>query len=139
MSTSTANGSGTPEDPWTLSTPPGSSQFEAYLDPAAEPPALVVQVGTTQLRYQLRCIDDLAAMLAEAGDWVPLGSADEQKVAKPGTVEAWGRSADNPVGGWYGLKKGLRGRFGNYVPPVLEVLGLAELEHNARNNRMRAT
>ncbi len=133
-----ATGSGTAEDPWILTTPPGSSEFEAYRDPEADPPALVVQVGKTQVRYQLRCIEDLHAWLTEQGDWVALGNADEQKPAKDGTVEAWGRSDSNPVGGWYGLKKGLRGRFGNYVPPVLEVLGLAEVEHNARNNRMRA-
>lgn len=131
-------GNGTPDDPWILLTPPGKSEFEAYRNPEAEPPALVVQVGSTQLRYHLSCIDELHAMLTEHGDWMPLGNADEQKEAKPDTVEAWGRSADNPVGGWYGFKKGLRGRFGNYVPPVLEVLGLAEVEHNARNNRMRA-
>ena len=131
-------GTGTQMDPWILTTPPGSSEFEAWRDEHAEPPALVVQVGTTQLRYQLRCIEDLAAMLRAHGDWMPLGNADEQKPAAEGTVEAWGRSADNPVGGWYGLKKGLRGRFGSYLPPVLEVLGLAEVEHNARNNRMRA-
>ncbi|MCU1366559.1 MAG: hypothetical protein JWN39_2198 [Ilumatobacteraceae bacterium] len=136
--TSSASGEGTAEDPWILSTPPGGSEFEAWRDEAADPPALVVQVGTTQLRYDLRCIDDLHQMLVGAGDWVALGNADEQKEAKPDTVEAWGRSADNPVGGWYGLKKGLRGRFANYVPPVLEQLGLAEVEHNARNNRMRA-
>ena len=134
----TAKGAGTESDPWILTTPPGSSQFEAYQDLEAEPAALVVQVGSTQLRYDVRCIEDLHTMLAGVGDWVPLGNADEQKPAKDGTVEAWGRSPDNPVGGWYGLKKGLRGRFGNYVPPVLEVLGLAEVEHNARNNRMRA-
>lgn len=131
-------GTGTPDDPWVLTTPPGKSEFEAYRDPTAEPPALVVQVGSTQLRYRLECIDDLHQMLVEHGDWMPLGNADEQKPAAPGTVEAWGRAEDNPVGGWYGLKKGLRGRFGNYVPPVLEALGLAEVEHNARNNRMRA-
>ena len=131
-------GTGTPDDPWVLTTPPGKSEFEAYRDPTSEPPALVVQVGSTQLRYQLRCIEDLHQMLVEHGDWMPLGNADEQKSAAPGTVEAWGRAEDNPVGGWYGLKKGLRGRFGNYVPPVLEALGLAEVEHNARNNRMRA-
>ena len=136
--TSSTPGSGTAEDPWILATPPGKSDFEAWREPAAEPPALVVQVGATQLRYHLRCIDDLHAMLKEQGDWVPLGNADEQKPAPGGSVEAWGRSEANPVGGWYGLKKGLRGRFGNYVPPVLEVLGLAEVEHNARNNRMRA-
>ncbi|MEO1062169.1 MAG: DUF6855 family protein [Actinomycetota bacterium] len=131
-------GSGTPDDPWILLTPPGKSEFEAYRDPEADPPALVVQVGATELRYHLRCIDDLHEMLTQHGDWMLLGNADEQKPAKPDTVEAWGRSEDNPVGGWYGLKKGLRGRFGNYVPPVMEVLGLAEVEHNARNNRMRA-
>ena len=121
-----------------LKTPPGTSEFEAYRDPDAEPPALVVQVGATELRYDLRCIEDLHAMLATRGDWMPLGHADEQKQAKPESVEAWGRSADNPVGGWYGLKKGRRGRFGNYVPPVLEALGMAEVEHNPRNNGMRA-
>ncbi len=110
----------------------------AWRDEKHDTPALVVQVGTTQLRYQLRCIEDLHAMLREHGDWMPLGNADEQKEARDGTVEAWARSSANPVGGWYGLKKGLRGRFGNYVPPVLEALGLAEVEHGARNNRMRA-
>ncbi len=131
-------GSGTQDDPWILTTPPGSSEFDAWRDEEADPPALVVQVGSTRLSYQLRCIEDLHAMLVAEGDWVPLGNADEQKEAKPGTVEAWARAADNPVGGFYGLRKGYRGRFGNYVPPVLEALGLAEVEHNPRNNRMRA-
>jgi hypothetical protein len=138
MPMATAPGSGTRQDPWVLTTPPGSSQYEAYKDESADPPALVVQVGKTQLRYHLRCVADLHDMLRERGDWMPLGNADEQKPAADGTVEAWGRSPDNPIGGWYGLKKGLRGRFGNYVPPVLEKLGLAEVEHNPRNNRMRA-
>ena len=110
-----------------------------WRDEDADPPALICQVGKTQLGYRLRAIEDLHAMLERAGDWVPLGSADEQKPAADGTVEAWGRSPDNPVGGWYGLKKGLRGRFGMYMPPLLEELGLAELEHNPRNNRMKAT
>jgi hypothetical protein len=134
----TGQGSGTREDPWILTTPPGSSTFAMFRDPDLDPPALVCQVGKTELRYHLRCIEDLHAWLQEQGDWVLLGGADEQKPAADGTVEAWGRSSDNPVGGWYGLKKGLRGRFGVYVPPVLERLGLAELEHNPRNNRMRA-
>jgi len=121
--TSNVAGSGTAAVPWILSTPPGRSDFEAWRDEEADPPALIVQVGGTQLRYQLRRIKDLHAMLKEYGDWMPLGNADEQKPAADGTVEAWGRSLGNPVGGWYGLKKGLRGRFGNYVPPVLEVLG----------------
>jgi hypothetical protein len=132
------SGSGTHDDPWRLRTPPGSSEFEAWRDDDADPPALVVQVGKSRLSYHLRAIDDLHTMLTEHGDWVPLGSADEQKPAAEGTVEAWGRSEENPVGGWYGLKKGMRGRFGNYVPPVLEELGLADVEHKPRNNRMRA-
>jgi hypothetical protein len=136
-STDTA-GDGTPEDPWILTTPPGKSEFEAFRDLDSEPPALVVRVGTTELRYHMRCVDDLHQMLSDRGDWMLLGSADEQKDPIPDTVEAWGRSTTNPVGGWYGLKKGFRGRFANYVPPVLEALGLAEVEHNARNNRMRA-
>ena len=131
-------GIGTKEDPWQLKTPSGTGEYQMYQDEAADPPALICTVGTTVLRYQLRCLDDLYEMLRKHGDWMLLGSADEQKPAADGTVEAWGRSAGNPVGGWYGLKKGLRGRFATYVPPVLEVLGLAEVEHNARNNRMRA-
>lgn len=131
-------GAGTKEDPWALNTPSGGSEYTAYRDEAANPPALVVQVGKTELRYHLRSLDDLHAMLKKRGDWMPLGSADEQKAAAEGTVEAWARSDDNPVGGWYGLKKGLRGRFANYVPPVMEALGLAEVEHNPKNNRMRA-
>jgi hypothetical protein len=133
-----ANGTGTKDDPWQLTTPSGTSTYEMYRDETLDPPALVCTVGSTQLRYQLRCLDDLHQMLKERGDWVALGSADEQKPAADGTVEAWGRSTDNPVGGWYGLKKGLRGRFGMYVPPLMEALGLAEVEHNPRNNRMRA-
>jgi hypothetical protein len=129
---------GTKEQPWKLKTPSGQSEYEAYRDESAEPPALVVQVGKSELRYSLRAIEDLHAMLKERGDWMPLGSTDEQKPAAEGTVEAWARSPENPVGGWYGLKKGMRGRFANYVPPVLEELGLAEVEHNPRNNRMRA-
>lgn len=133
-----SKGNGTKDNPWTLKTPPGTSEFEAYRDEASTPPALVVQVGKTQLRYDLRCINDLHAMLKSGGDWIVLGSADEQKPAAEGTVEAWGRSPKNPVGGWYGLKKGLRGRFAMYVPPVLEELDLAEVEHLPKNNRMRA-
>lgn len=131
-------GSGTREDPWVLKTPPGTSEYVMWRDEAADPPTLVCKVGSTTLGYRLGCIEDLHAMLKEAGDWLPLGSADEQKPAKEGTVEAWARAPDNPVGGWYGTKKGLRGRFAMYVPPLLEELGLAELEHEPRNNRMRA-
>jgi len=131
-------GDGTKESPWVLKTPPGSPEYEMYRDESADPPALVCVVGKTTLNYHLRAIDDLHTMLAEHGDWMLLGAADEQKPAAEGTVEAWARSPDNPVGGWYGLRKGYRGRFAMYVPPLLEELGLAELEHNPRNNRMRA-
>jgi hypothetical protein len=129
---------GTKDNPWKLKTPSGTSEYTAYKDEKADPPAVVVQVGKTELRYHLRSIDDLHKMLKKKGDWMPLGSADEQKPAEKGTVEAWARAPDNPMGGWYGLKKGLRGRFANYIPPILETLGLAEVEHNPRNNRMRA-
>ena len=138
MSAPKVRGMGTREDPWVLSTPSGSSEYQLYRDEAADPPALVCIVGKTVLSYRLRAIEDLRDMLKAHGDWMPLGSADEQKPAAEGTVEAWARSADNPVGGWYGLKKGLRGRFAMYVPPLLEALGTAEVEHNPRNNRMRA-
>jgi len=134
----TQAGDGTQDSPWQLTTPSGSSDYTIHRDDTTDPPSLVCQVGKTQLRYDARCIDDLHAMLKAHGDWLPLGSADEQKDAVSGTVEAWGRSPDNPIGGWYGLKKGLRGRFGMYLPPLLEALGLAEVEHGPRNNRMRA-
>jgi uncharacterized protein DUF6855 len=133
-----ADGSGTSDDPWRLRTPPLTSDYLMYRDETSDPPSIVCLVGKTELRYRLQAIEDLHAMLQAHGDWIELGSADEQKPARAGTVEAWGRSPDNPAGGWYGLKKGLRGRFGMYMPPLLEALGLAELEHNPRNNRMRA-
>ena len=138
MSNSSAMGNGTREHPWMLKTPSGSSEYQMYKDETANPPSLICTVGKTELRYQLRCLDDLHAMLKVHGDWMPLGSADEQKPATEGTVEAWGRSTKNPVGGWYGLKKGLRGRFGMYIPPLMEALNLAEVEQNPKNNRMRA-
>jgi hypothetical protein len=132
------SGSGTKDDPWRLKTPPLTSEYKMFLDERDGRPVLVCVVGKTTLLYDARATDDLHAMLKARGDWVELGSADEQKDAKADTVEAWGRSTENPIGGWYGLKKGLRGRFGMYVPPLLEALGKAELEHNPRNNRMRA-
>jgi hypothetical protein len=133
-----AKGTGTKDDPWRLTTPTGSSEYTMYRDLGIDPPAIVCQVGTTQLRYHARAIEDLHQMLKQHGDWIPLGAADEQKPAAAGTVEAWGRSEENPVGGWYGLRKGYRGRFGMYMPPLLEALGLAEVEHNPKNNRMKA-
>ena len=129
---------GTKEDRWVLKTPPGTSEYTMYRDEQVDPPVLVCQVGSTTLRYDLRAIEDLRAWLVEQGDWVPLGAADEKKPAAPGTVEAWGRSEDNPLGGWYGLRKGYRGRFAMYLPPLLEELGLAEVTHDARNNQIRA-
>jgi hypothetical protein len=132
------SGTGTKTDPWQLKTPPLTSEYAMYLDERDGVQVIVCQVGKTTLLYDARAIDDLHAMLTSHGDWMPLGSADEQKPAKEGTVEAWGRDPANPLGGWYGLKKGLRGRFGMYLPPLLEELGKAEVEHNQRNNRMRA-
>lgn len=131
-------GTGTKDDPWQLTTAPGTSSYAMHRDDTTDPPSLVCQVGSTRLSYDARAIDDLHAMLVAAGDWVPLGATDEQKDAPAGSIEAWGRAADNPLGGWYGLRKGYRGRFGMYLPPLLEELGLIELEHNPRNNRARA-
>jgi uncharacterized protein DUF6855 len=133
-----SEGTGTKEDPWRLKTPPNTSEYTMHQDEKDGRPILVCTVGKTVLHYDQRCLDDLHAFLKKEGDWVELGSADEQKEAKEGTVEAWGRSPSNPVGGWYGLKKGLRGRFAMYIPPLMEALGLAALEHNPRNNRMKA-
>jgi len=138
MTENKAQGQGTKDDPWNLTTPSGSSAYTLYRDDTLTPPALVCTVGKTVLLYDARCIDDLHTMLKQHSDWMELGSADEQKPAKDGTVEAWARSPSNPIGGWYGLKKGLRGRFAMYIPPLLEALGLAEVEHQARGNRMRA-
>ncbi len=132
------SGTGSNEDPWKIKTPSGGAEFIAYKNPALAPAALVVKAGTTELRYHLRCIEDLHTMLKAHGEWMLLGNADEQKPAAPGTVEAWARSESNPVGGWYGLRKGYRGRFGMYLPPVMAALGLAEVENLPRNNRMRA-
>jgi hypothetical protein len=129
---------GTKEDRWRLQTPPLTSEYEMYLDERDGRPVLVCTVGKTTLLYDARAIEDLHAMLKGRGDWLELGSADEQKTAKEDTVEAWGRASDNPIGGWYGLKRGLRGRFGMYLPPLLDALGKAEVEHNPRTNRMRA-
>jgi hypothetical protein len=131
-------GTGTKEDPWVLRTPPLTSEYTMHGEERDGIEVLVCTVGKTVLLYDRRCLADLHAFLEQRGDWVELGSADEQKPAREGTVEAWGRSPENPLGGWYGLKKGLRGRFGMYVPPLMETLGLAEIEHNPRNNRMRA-
>jgi len=131
-------GKGSKDDPWTLKTPPGTAEYSIYRDDTVDPPLLVCMVGTTKLTYLARVLDDLPAMLRTHGDWMPLGSADEQKEAAPGTVESWGRSPTNPVGGWYGQRKGYRGRLGMYIPPLLEELGLVELERSPKNNRMRA-
>ena len=134
-----AKETGTKENPWKLKTPPGTSEYEMYRDVNKEGNEIIVcVVGKTVLHYDARCINDLDAMLKENGDWMELGGADEQKPAREGTVEAWARSVKNPVGGWYGLKKGLRGRFAVYLPPLMEVLGLATLTHEAKGNKMKA-
>jgi hypothetical protein len=129
---------GTKENPWPLKTPPLTSEYQMYKDVKDSKDVIVCVVGKTTLLYDYRCRADLHAMLKKHGDWIELGSADEQKPAKEGTVEAWGRSEKNPVGGWYGLKKGLRGRFGMYVPPLMELLGFAEVAHDPKGNKMRA-
>lgn len=129
---------GTKQNPMVLRTPPLSSEYTMHVEEKDGRPVLVCTVGKTVLHYNIACIDDLHAMLKQHGDWMELGSADEQKPAKEGTVEAWGRAASNPVGGWYGLKKGLRGRFAMYIPPLMEALGLAEVTHEAKGNKMRA-
>jgi hypothetical protein len=128
----------TAANPWKLKTPPRTSEYTMHVDEKDGVKVLVCTVGKTVLLYDARCVDDLHAMLTKHGDWMDLGGADEQKPAKEGTVEAWGRSPKNPVKGWYGLKKGLRGRFGVYLPPLMEALGLCELEHHPKGNRMRA-
>ena len=133
-----SGGAGTIDDPWRLRTPPLTSEYTMHRETRDGLEVLVCTVGKTVLLYDARCLEDLQTFLVDQGDWIDLGSADEQKPAKDGTVEAWGRSPENPVGGWYGMKKGLRGRFGMYIPPLMERLGLAEVEHNPRNNRMRA-
>ena len=129
---------GTKENPWKLKTPPGTSEYDVYRDVKDGKEVIVCVVGKTTLLYDYRCINDLQQMLKKHSDWIELGSADEQKPAKEGTVEAWGRSSDNPVSGWYGLKKGLRGRFGMYLPPLMEKLGLADLTHEPKGNKMKA-
>lgn len=131
-------GTGVADDPWVLKTPPQTSDFNVWEDRAADPPQLIVQVGKTRLSYQLRAIEDAAAMLRAHGDWMPLGNADEGKPAPAGSLEQWARDPANPVGGFYGLRKGYRGRFANYVAPVLEMLGLAELDHKPRAGNIRA-
>jgi len=133
-----APGTGTRDDPWQLTTAPGSSAYTMWRDEEADPPVLVCQVSSTTLRYDARAVDDLAAWLRGQGDWVDLGAADELKPAPPGSVEAFGRADDNPLGGWYRLRKGYRGRFGMYLPPLLEAMGLVELTHEKRGNRVRA-
>ena len=129
---------GTKDKPMALKTPPLTSEYTMHVDEKDGREILVCTVGKTILHYDYRCLSDLQAMLKKHGDWMELGSADEQKPAKEGTVEAWGRSTKNPVAGWYGLKKGLRGRFAMYIPPLMEALGLAELTHEPKGNKMRA-
>jgi hypothetical protein len=129
---------GTKDKPLALKTPPATSSYTMHLDEKDGKEILVCTVGTTVLHYDLRCLDDLATMLKQHGDWMLLGSKDEKQETEDGTVEHWARSPDNPIGGWYGLKKNFRGRFAMYIPPLMEHLGLAEVEHNAKNNRMRA-
>ena len=126
------------DNPWKLKTPPQTSEYEMFVSEKDGAEIIVCTVGTTVLHYDYRCLADLAAMLKKHADWMELGSKDEKQEPEAGTVEFWSRSSENPIGGWYGLKKNFRGRFAMYIPPLMEELGLAELEHNPRNNRMRA-
>ena len=128
----------TKDNPWKLKTPPQTSEYEMYVIEKDGKEIIVCIVGTTVLYYDYRCLADLHEMLKKHGDWIELGSKDEKQEAEEGTVEYWARSSQNPIGGWYGLKKNFRGRFAMYIPPLMEELGLAEVEHNPRNNRMRA-
>ena len=82
----------TKDNPWKLRTPPGTSEYTMHVDEKDGKQILVCTVGSTVLHYAARCIDDLHPMLKAAADWVELGGADEQKPAKDGSVEAWGRS-----------------------------------------------
>ena len=125
-------------NPWELKAPPGTASYAMNVDEKEGRELLVCTVGKTVLHGDLRCIADLHAMLTKHGDWMAMGGADEQKPAKEGTVVSWGRFPNNPVQGWYGLKKGLRGHFGVHVPPLMEALGLAELTHEAKRNWMWA-
>lgn len=129
---------GTKTEPMALKTPPLTSEYTMHIDQKDGNDILVCTVGKTILHYNINILDDMHQMLKSHGDWMELGSADEQKEAKEGTVEAWGRSENNPVGGWYGLKKGYRGRVGMYIPPLMEALGLADVTHDPKGNKMKA-
>ncbi len=129
---------GTKEKPMVLKTPPLTSEYTMHIDQKDGKEILVCTVGKTVLHYNIEILDDMHKMLKKHADWMELGSADEQKSAKEGTVETWGRAEDNPVGGWYGLKKGYRGRVGMYIPPLMEALGLAEVTHDTKGNKMKS-
>ena len=90
---------GTKENQWNLTTQPGTSAYQMYRDQKDGVEVIVCVVGTTTLFYKAQCLDDLHAMLKAHGGWMDLGGADEQKEARAGTVEAWGRSDSNPVSG----------------------------------------
>jgi hypothetical protein len=128
---------GVKESPLALKTPPLSSDYTMHVDDKEGKEILVCTVGKTILHYDIRCLEDLHAMLKQHGDWIELGSKDEKQPTVEGTIEDWGRADSNPIGGWYGLKKNFRGRFGMYIPPLMEALGLAEVTHDKRGNKMR--
>ena len=132
------SGEGTKDSPWELTTPPGKSGFLAWREPDNDPPTVKVQVGSTWLRYHIQAVEDLHAMLVAHGDWMELGNKDEGKDPKEDTVEAYGRDPGNPVGGYYGIRKGYRGRFANYITPILKVQGRVEFEKRGRGWWVRA-
>lgn len=129
---------GTKDSPLKLKTPPLSSEYTMHVEEKDNKEILVCTVGSTILHYDIQCLNDLHEMLKAHGDWMELGSKDEKQETKEATIEHWGRATDNPVGGWYGLKKNFRGRFGMYVPPLMEALELAEVTHEKRGNKMKA-
>jgi hypothetical protein len=126
---------GTRRRPWKLKAADDGAPFQAWRDPAGSPPAIVVRSGATEIRFHLRCLNDLHEMLKERGDWMPLGAAGERATASSDSVEAWARSSGNPVRGWYGLTPGLRGRFGAFVPPIMQALELVEVDPEGRRVR----
>ena len=133
------SGAGTKDDPWQLKTPPLTSEYEMYLDERDGNDGDRVRrrqddAALRRPRDRRPARDARAARRLDGARAAPTSRSRRRRARS----RRGARRRDNPVGGWYGLKKGLRGRFGMYMPPLLEELGLAEVEHNPRNNRMRA-
>jgi hypothetical protein len=128
----------TKDNPWKLKTPPGTAEYTMHIEEKDGKEVLVCTVGKTVLLYDIRCITDLHTMLKKHGDWMDLGGADEQKPAKEGTVEAWGRSEKNPCERLVRFEEGIAWPL-RCVPAAVDgSAGLAEVTHEAKGNRMRA-